>query len=247
MNVRALIFNLTAAAFMLCPAVAKAQASAKASGLSVTTPETVDSLTASSTPMATDKQEADDNPAYTERMQKRQNFFLKMIPEVLTLQYAGGIGMLSAGVGWAYGPSDNWQTDLLIGFIPHRYYHPNYWTLTLRELYSPWRIHIGSDWSVRPVFFSLGINSILHNEFWSKQPTRYPSGYYIFPSKIRLRIGIGQRISFTIPRPRRHLGRKISLYWELSTCDLYIRQKIKSSAVPFHSILSLAIGASYTI
>ena len=39
----------------------------------------------------------------------------------------------------------------------------------------------------------------------------------------------------------------MSLYYEVSSCDLYIRQKFMSSSIPLKDILCLGIGWQYTI
>ena len=46
-----------------------------------------------------------------ERYIKRWN---KLIPNQATVQYAGSIGMFSAGAGWRYGRNHHWETDLLL-------------------------------------------------------------------------------------------------------------------------------------
>lgn len=184
---------------------------------------------------------------YEERLAARERRWKRLIPNLFTLQYAGGIGMFSIGPGWDYGRSQQWETHLLVGIVPHRYDYPTYWTLTLRESYVPWRIRCNDQWSIRPLSVSLSVNSILHSEFWTSEPERYPDGYYGFSSRIRFHLGFGQRVTFTIPEHKRILGKEISLYYEISTCDLYVRQKILSSKVPLKDIIILGVGLIYTI
>lgn len=40
---------------------------------------------------------------------------------------------------------------------------------------------------------------------------------------------------------------RISLYYEISTCDLYVRQKIMSHNIPLRDIFCFAVGLQYTI
>ena len=42
----------------------------------------------------------------------------KMIPRYTKIQFAGGMGLLSAGVGWNYGHNKSWETEVLWGFVP---------------------------------------------------------------------------------------------------------------------------------
>ena len=81
-------------------------------------------------------------PRYIQRIVSRETLWSKLMPRILTVQYAGGIGMFSVGPGWEYGRSKQWETHLMIGFTPKRYNYHTYWTLTLREIYNPWQVDI---------------------------------------------------------------------------------------------------------
>ncbi len=155
--------------------------------------------------------------------------------------------MFSAGIGWDYGSSDQWETHLLLGFTPKRYNYQTYWTLTLREYYNPWKINIGQHFSLKPLSVNLSINSILHKDFWMSEPDRYPHGYYGFSSRMRFQLGVGQRFTFNIPEYRRFLSSSISFYYEVSTCDLYLRQKFLNKSIPLKDIFTIGVGMLYKI
>ena len=158
------------------------------------------------------------------------------------------MGMFSAGIGWDYGRDNKFETHLMIGFLPKRYNSSAYATLTLREEYLPWRIRIASTpFEVRPLSVSLAMNTIFSSDFWTSEPDRYPNGYYAFSSRVRFHLGIGSRLTFRIPERRRYVVKHISLYYVVSVCDLYLRQKIVDSAVPTGDIFTIGIGAILTI
>lgn len=187
------------------------------------------------------------NEAYHNRLVRRAERWNKLIPNTFTLQFAGGIGMFSAGVGWCYGRSDQWETHILFGFTPKRYDYHTYWTLTLRQSYNPWKIHLGRVWSVKPLMVNLSVNSILDGDFWMSEPDRYPHGYYGFSSRMRFHLGLGQRLLIDIPENRRWMSSSLAVYYEISTCDLYVRQKVLNKSIPLRDIISLAIGLQWTI
>lgn len=185
--------------------------------------------------------------AYEHRMAMRVERWNKLIPGMALVQYAGGMGTFSTGPGWGYGPDRCLETHFLLGFIPKHYNRHFYWTLSLRELWMPWRLHVGkSNFEVRPLTVALGVNSILHSDFWTSQPDRYPSGYYSFSTRIRFLFGLGQRFSYNIPENRRTWGRRISFYYEVSICDLYVRQAFVCKGIPFRDLLTIGIGAIHT-
>lgn len=185
--------------------------------------------------------------AYEHRMALRVERWNRLIPRIALLQYAGGMGTVSTGPGWSYARDHCLETHLLLGFIPKRYNRHAYWTLTARELWMPWRLHIPkTNFEVRPLTVSLSVNSILHEDFWNSQPDRYPSGYYSISTRLRFLLGLGQRFSYNIPESRRVWGRRFSFYYEVSICDLYVRQSILYKGIPFHDLLTIGVGFIHT-
>lgn len=184
---------------------------------------------------------------YEQRLAKRDAVWNSMIPNLYTLQYAGGIGTLSFGIGWDYGKNNQWETHFMAGFVRKMYDLPSYATITLRETFIPWRMQLSPMWSIRPLSVSLSVNSILNGDFWVSEPDRYPSGYYGFSSKVRFHLGLGQRVCFTIPKQKRFAAREISLYYEISTCDLYVRQKFMGTDIPLKDIIIIGIGTIVVI
>lgn len=181
--------------------------------------------------------------AYVQRAHRR---WLRLIPNLGILQYAGDIGMISAGLGWDYGRHDRWETQFLVGYLPKFHAKENDITLTLKENLVPWSITCGSHGlTVQPAVFTLFVNSVLDDEFWTEEPDRYPSGYYGFSSRIRWSLGFGGRISLDIPEAKRHHADRISLYYELSTCDLYIVSAVPNDRLNFGDILRLGLGVQY--
>ena len=86
-------------------------------------------------------------------------------------------------------------------------------------------------------------NTVYGHEFWKSQPSRYPDKYYEFMStKFRLNVALGQRITWEIPSNRRKYAKSIGLFYEVSTCDLYIRAKFQDSNIPLKDIIGLSIG-----
>lgn len=153
------------------------------------------------------------------------------------------MGVLSAGFGWDYGTRRQWETNLLFGYIPPQQSTRGKLTMTLKENYIPWSIDLKHGWSIEPLSASLYVNTVYGSEFWKSQPRRYPDDYYEFMStKFRLNVALGQRVTWQIPQNRRKYAKSITLFYEVSSCDLYIRAKFIDSHVPLKDILGLSIG-----
>ncbi len=187
-----------------------------------------------------------EDEGYNLRIKRMRNRWNSLIPSQIIIQNAGNMGVLSAGIGWNYGKGKKWETHLLLGFIPKHQTSRAKLTMTIKENFIPWDIDLKKGWSLNPLTTSLYVNTVYGHEFWKSQPGRYPDGYYEFMStRFRLNIALGQRITFLIPQNKRRHHKSISLFYEISSCDLYIRSKIQDRSVSLKDILGLSLGIKF--
>ncbi|KAB5317756.1 hypothetical protein F9940_20210, partial [Bacteroides stercoris] len=85
-------------------------------------------------------------------------------------------------------------------------------------------------------------NTVFGDEFWVNEPDRYPKGYYGFSSKVRIHAFLGQRITYDIDPRRRFTAKAITLFYEISTCDLYIVSAFTNKYLKPKDYLSLSFG-----
>lgn len=188
---------------------------------------------------------------YEKRMKRMQNIWAALIPSHFVIQNAGNMGVVSMGSGWNYGKRRQWETDLLFGYIPKHESTRGKLTMTVKENYIPWGINLspkvpGGRWKFEPLTASVYLNTVYGHEFWKSQPGRYPDKYYeLMSTKFRLNFALGQRIMFKIPENKRRSHSRMSLFYEVSTCDLYIRSMFQDSSIPLKDILGLSIGLKF--
>ncbi|MGN0309640.1 MAG: hypothetical protein ACI4C3_03495 [Bacteroides sp.] len=186
---------------------------------------------------------AEVNSRYDRRIHRYRKHWYSLIPTYSKLQYAGNMGLLSLGFGWDYGKHNQWETDLLFGYLPKYDSDRSKITMTLKQNYIPWNITLGQGpFSFEPLSCGLYFNTVFGDEFWVSEPDRYPKGYYGFSSKIRTHIFLGQRITFEIPRKKRFMAKSITFFYELSSCDLYIVSAFTNGYLRPHDYLSLSFG-----
>ena len=137
----------------------------------------------------------------------------------------------------------------MVGFIPKHQSTRTKMTMTLKENYIPWSITPRADFnkqkmlSVEPLTVSIYINTVYGDEFWKNQPNRYPDKYYEFMStKFRLNLALGQRFTVNIPEKMRVRHSRVSLFYEVSSCDLYIRSMFQDSSIKLKDIIGLSLG-----
>lgn len=180
---------------------------------------------------------------YDKRINRYRKDWASLIPKQFIIQNAGNMGVLSLGPGWDYGKRRQWETHLLFGYIPKHQSSRGKLTMTLKENYIPWSLDLKKGWSIEPLTASIYLNTVYGHEFWKSQPSRYPNKYYDFMStKFRLNVAMGQRFTWEIPKHARRGSKSVSVFYEVSSCDLYIRAKFMDSQVPLKDILGLSLG-----
>lgn len=165
----------------------------------------------------------------------------RTVPTHVKVQYAGGMGFLSAGIGWDYGRKCRWETDVLIGFLPKAYSDRTHATLTLRQNYIPWSIRCCDRFAVEPFACGIYLNLISGEDYWVREPDRYPSArYYGFTSRLRAHLYVGQRFTYYLKNDS--LLRHITLYYELSANDLDIIAKCGNKSLALSDIVFFSVG-----
>jgi len=183
---------------------------------------------------------------YYRRIHRYRRHWENLIPTQSVIQYAGNMGVVSVGMGWEYGRRKQWETNLLFGYLPRFRSHRAKITMTLKENFVPWSCYLGDGWAFEPLSCGLYLNTVFGHEFWDKQPHRYPDKYYpLLSTKVRINVFAGQRIEKTIPHNKRKFIKNITAFYEVSTCDLYIRAMVQDDKVSLWDILGLSLGLKF--
>lgn len=182
---------------------------------------------------------------YDKRIHRFRRNWERLIPTHNVVQFAGNMGMFSLGTGWDYGKRDQWETDVLLGFIPKHDSHRTKITMTLKQNYIPWSIDLGRQFALEPLECGLYLNTVFGHEFWVHEPSRYPEGYYGFSSKIRAHIFLGQRLTYDIDKERRFFAKSVTFFYELSTYDLVLVSRVTNKYLRARDYLSLSFGLKF--
>lgn len=177
---------------------------------------------------------------WDKRVHLKYKGWQRLKPTHVKYQYAGGMGVSSLGVGWDYGKRCQWETDFFVGYLPQRYAEKFRLTFTLKQNYIPFSMSFNDQWALEPFYCGLYVTTIAGDEFWKKEPGRYPNKYYNFSTKVRPYIFIGQRVGFN---PHHKVLRNISLFYEIGTCELYIISKATNKSLTMKDILRFSFGA----
>lgn len=191
------------------------------------------------------QESGDEDTRYKRRTDKYMSGWEKFIPRYTKLQFAGSMGMLSLGTGWNY-YRNHWETDVYLGIVPRNSDRHAMAAFTLKQNYYPWNIPMGDKLSFEPLACGIYINTLFDREFWHRQPEKYPEGYYWFSTRIRTHVFLGERLTLKL-NPQKSWHKSVSFFYELSTCDLYLINKIGNSCLKPKDYLSLSFGLKLQI
>ena len=161
-------------------------------------------------------------------------------PDHFVVQYAGNIGLISAGPGYSY-LNDKVESDIMYGIVPGFEANTSIHILTLKNAYHPFNIHLGEKYILDPVRLGFGISYSIGPQFYTTWPGQYPKGYYWWASSLRLTPFIGTSLSRKIGNDDTAIKR-LELYGELGTTDLDIVSKADNKSLSYGDILNIAIG-----
>lgn len=179
---------------------------------------------------------------YDRRVQNYRKHWDVFIPTSGVIQVCGNMGIVSMGIGWAYGKRRQWETQLLLGYIPKFDSDDEKWTLTLKQNFIPWKKPMGKGWTFEPLECSLYFNTVFGHDFWTKQPTKYESGYYPFSTRIRPNLAFGERFKYDIPHNKRKRIKSITFFYELGTNEIYALRFFRNGNAGFWDVFGLSLG-----
>lgn len=179
---------------------------------------------------------------YDNRILRYRRYWGALIPTQTVLQTCGNMGLFSFGVGWDYGKHQQWETQLLFGYIPKYDSNSAKMTITLKQNYIPWSVTMGHGWAFEPLECGLYFNTVLGSDFWTKQPSKYGSGYYPFSTRIRPNIFVGERFTVGVPENRRKFVKSVTFFYELSTNDIYFMRFYRNGSAGFWDVFGLSLG-----
>jgi len=174
--------------------------------------------------------------AYPISLPAQKNRLVKaLIPDHGTLQFAGGIGFLSGGIGYD-SKTKRIQTDILYGYVPQKLggvtIHSITGKFTWIAVSSKLKNNIRVDW----LSTGLLINYVFGKQYFFLSPDKYPLKYYGLPTAAHVGIFAGGGLRY----------KRAGVYYELGTTDRDLASYVGNiKAIPFFDIVNIGVGAKY--
>ena len=119
--------------------------------------------------------------------------------------------------------------------------------LTLKQNYYPWNIKINDRISFKPLSTGAYATLVLNKDedIWLSAPDKYDSGYYWHSNRMRFHVYLGESVSFKLKADR--LVKSIDVFYEISTCDLYVTKYVKDNYYDLSDIIAACVGVRFSV
>jgi hypothetical protein len=160
-----------------------------------------------------------------------------LVPDHAKLQFAGAIGLVSAGAGYAFA-GRRLELDAFVGWVPESLADTDIVVLTAKLTWLPWSAPVLRSWRLRPLTLGVAVSYAPGDRFFIRNPDRYPSGYYPLPTALRASVQAGG----TFGRSTGPFS-EVALYWELVAVDVPLAYWVQNPGVlRARDVISLALG-----
>lgn len=162
------------------------------------------------------------------------------LPDNIKLQYAGGLGFLSAGVGYSF-LNEKLDVSMFYGYVPKFVSVKDLHSLNFQFTAKLFRIKLSKDIEIIPLNIGGYFQHTFGNEYWLKLPDKYPSGYYWWSPGLNTGVFFGSEIK------TKWLANKTSFsgtsfYVNVGTKSYYLASKIGNSSIPLSDIINIGFG-----
>jgi hypothetical protein len=164
--------------------------------------------------------------------QENKNPWTRLLPHHAKLQFAGGIGFISGGVGYQT-QNRRLNFDAFYGFVPEGVGGIEIHSVTAKLTWTALKRQLSTDIHWQQLTAGLLLNYAFGDQYFFLSPENYPLAYYGIPTAAHLGLFIGTGIQY----------RKIGAYIELGTTDRSLASYIRNvRSLPITDILNIAVG-----
>jgi hypothetical protein len=167
----------------------------------------------------------------------------RFLPDYVKLQYAGGIGFLSAGVGYSF---FDYRLDVsfFYGYTPVWFTVDDLHSISLQFTAKFIRIKTNRNIEILPLNFGWYIHHTFGKEYWVVLPNNYPKGYYWWPPGINAGVFLGGEIKTKLLANQTPAS-GLAFYVRVGTRVLYLSSKVGNSSIPVTDIIELGFGVAF--
>ncbi len=170
-------------------------------------------------------------------------FMQRYMPDYAKLQFAGGIGFMSAGLGYTFF-KHKLDVTLFYGYVPKSFTVDDLQSISLQFTVKLFRHQLTEQIEVLPFNIGWFAHHTFGNEYWVKLPDNYPEGYYWWSPGRNAGVFIGTEVKTKLLANRTPAS-GVAFYWRAGTRGLYLASKAKNSSIPLSDIIEYGFGVAF--
>jgi len=164
----------------------------------------------------------------------------KFLPDYAKIQFAGGIGFLSAGIGYTFF-QNKLDISFFYGYVPKSFSVEPLHSISLQSTFKFFSIKTKHNIELLPLNIGWFAHHTFGGEYWVKLPDNYPDGYYWWSPGRNAGIFIGGEIKTKLLASNTPAS-GTAFYVRVGSRGLYLASKFGNSSIPLHDILELGFG-----
>ncbi len=165
-----------------------------------------------------------------------------LIPDYMKLQYAGGIGFMSAGVGYTFF-KNKLDVTMFYGYVPKTFGITDLHSVSLQLTFKFLKYKLNDNLEFLPLNFGWYAHHTFGSDFWVTLPDKYSKGYYWWSPGRNAGIFIGGELKTKLLATRSPAS-GTAFYFRIGSRGLYIASKAGNSTIPLTDILELGFGVA---
>lgn len=174
--------------------------------------------------------------------QKDSANYARFLPDYVKLQFAGGIGLLSAGVGYSFF-KEKLEVSYFYGYVPKAVSIDDLHSVSLQVTAKFWRFKVKPNIEIVPLNVGWFIHHTFGNEYWITLPSHYPAEYYWWSPGRNSGIFLGGEIKTKLLSNKTPAS-GTAFYARVGTRGLYITSKVRNSSIPIQDIIEFGFGVA---
>ncbi len=168
------------------------------------------------------------------------NRYKMFLPDYVKLQFAGGIGFLSTGIGYTFF-NNKLDVSLFYGYLPKHLSVDDLHSISLQFTSKLFKFRFSENIEILPLNFGMFTHHTFGSEYWIKLPDNYPEGYYWWYPGINAGLFIGGEIKTKLFANITPASGTV-FYARIGTRGLYLSSKYGNSSIPIKDIIELGFG-----
>ncbi len=166
--------------------------------------------------------------------------YKKLIPDYVKVQFAGGIGFISTGIGYSFF-KNKLDVSLFYSYIPESLTVDDLHSISLQFTGKLLKYRLSEKVEVLPLNIGFFAHHTFGGEFWVVLPDKYSKDYYWWYPGVNAGMFIGGEIKTKLLANKTPAS-GTAFYARVGTRGLYLASKWSNSSIPVKDIIELGFG-----